>query len=155
MQHKTIELSERQKEILRFLEKKSQKRRIYATEVSFDEVSKTFNMTRQGMTKHFQTLKKEGFVRVGRGFIDLCEKGKCYLDAPKESVYFILEVKPSKKSEIMAVIKDLKFKRGDLEEEGTEIFIQVDPEYREDFLKYLDAFDGVVSVKMVGRAEKE
>jgi len=155
MMYKKVFLSEKQKEILRFLEKRSQRKRIYATDVSFDEISATFHMTRQGMNKHFQTLKKEGFVRVGRGFIDLCEKGKRFLDAPEEDACFIIEVKPNKKAEVVAAIKNLKFRRGELGEEGGEIFMQAEKEYTQDVIRYLQAFDGVVGIKIVGIVEKE
>jgi DNA-binding MarR family transcriptional regulator len=154
MQPKNVQLSERQKEILRFLEKRSKKKVVYAADVSFDEVSRMFNMTRQGMTKHFQTLKKEGFVRVGRGFVDLCEKGKRYTEA-RDTLFYILKVSLEKKSEIIAAIRNLKFRRGEIGEEGNELFLQIDPEYASDFLKYLEAFEGVVGIYVVNTEKKE
>jgi DNA-binding MarR family transcriptional regulator len=154
MQSQNLQLSKRQEEILKFLEKRSKKKVVYAADVSFDEVSKIFNMTRQGMTKHFQTLKKNGFVRVGRGFVDLCEKGKRYTEA-HDTLFYILEVSLEKKSEIIAAIRNLKFRKGEIGEEGNELFLQIDPEYASDFLKYLEAFEGIRRVFVVNTEKKE
>jgi len=78
-------LTPRQIELLEKFYKKAEAIEIRTVKKTQDEIAKELGISQQAFNNHLKVLKKLGFIRTGRGFIDLTEKalkllgekGKC------------------------------------------------------------------------------
>ncbi len=64
----------RQLKLLRKLYEEGKTIEVHTVEKTQDELSKELGITRQALSNHLKVLKELGYIRTGRGFIDLTEK---------------------------------------------------------------------------------
>lgn len=86
----TENLTRKQKEVLEFLEKNSEKCNTKTVTGNQKEIAKKFGVTRQAFSNHIRVLKEKGLVRTGRGFINITEKGLNAVNGNKNREIIIL-----------------------------------------------------------------
>lgn len=68
-------------------------------------------ITRQVLNVHFRGLKDEGYIRAGRGFIEITEKGMKALGNATAPTFIFAKVSPQKRAEAYKVICELPAQR--------------------------------------------
>lgn len=120
MMEEKVSLTTRQIELLRKLYKEGKTIEVHTVEKTQDELAEELGITRQALSNHLKVLKDLGYIRTGRGFIDLTEKALELLGERKGDVFVFVKIEPTKRKQVYDAIKKLKVKRvyrvtGDIE----------------------------------------
>ncbi len=71
----------------------------YTIRMKQSELAKKLEITRQALNVHLRKLRNEGYIRTGRGFIDITEKGLSVLGISLNPAFVFIKVSPLKRSE--------------------------------------------------------
>jgi len=63
------------------------------------ELAKKLEISRQALNVHLRKLRDEGYIRTGRGFIDVTEKGLSVLGISPNPAFVFIKVSPLKRRE--------------------------------------------------------
>lgn len=71
----------------------------YTIRMKQSELAKKLEITRQALNVHLRKLRDEGYIRTGRGFIDVTEKGLSVLGISPNPAFVFVKVSPLKRRE--------------------------------------------------------
>jgi len=71
----------------------------YTIRVKQNELAKHLEISRQALNVHLRKLRDEGYIRTGRGFIDVTEKGLGVLGVSPNPAFIFIKVSPFKRGE--------------------------------------------------------
>ena len=71
----------------------------YTIRMKQSELAKKLEITRQALNVHLRKLRDEGYIRTGRGFIDITEKGLSVLGISLNPAFVFIKVSPLKRRE--------------------------------------------------------
>lgn len=71
----------------------------YTIRMKQSELAKKLEITRQALNVHLRKLRNEGYIRTGRGFIDITEKGLSVLGISLNPAFVFIKVSPLKRRE--------------------------------------------------------
>lgn len=136
-------LTPRQMKLLRKLYEEGKTIEVHTVEKTQDELADELGITRQALSNHLKVLKELGYIRTGRGFIDLTEKALELLGEKKGDVFVFVKIEPTKRKHVYENIKKLKIKRiyrvtGDID-----LIIEADKGKLDEILEEIASLDGV------------
>jgi DNA-binding Lrp family transcriptional regulator len=115
----------------------------YTLRVKQDELSEQLGISRQALNVHLRKLKNAGYVRTGRGFIDVTEKGLNALGVSTTPAFILLKVSPIKRIQVYNQIKEIAVIKAFRIAGEMDAFIIVERENLDEILKKLYAIDGI------------
>ena len=115
----------------------------YTLFVKQDELSKQLGMSRQALNVHLRKLKSTGYIRTGRGFLDVTEKGLNALGVSTAPAFILIKVSPIKRIQVYEKIRGLMVLRAFRIAGEVDALIIVERENMDDILKKLYAIDGI------------
>jgi DNA-binding Lrp family transcriptional regulator len=115
----------------------------YTLRVKQDELSKQLDISRQALNVHLRKLKNAGYIRTGRGFIDVTEKGLNALGVSTTPAFILLKVSPIKRIQVYNKIKEVAVTRAFRIAGEVDALIIVERENLDETLKKLYAIDGI------------
>jgi len=115
----------------------------YTLSVKQDELSKQLGISRQALNVHLRKLKNNGYVRTGRGFIDVTEKGLNALGVSTTPAFILIKVSPIKRIQVYDKIRELAVSRAFRIAGEVDALIIVERENLDEILKKLYAIDGI------------
>ena len=138
-----VKLTEKQVKLLELLLSKSRPLRVHTIEVSQRKLSKELGISRQALNIHLRRLREAGFIRTGRGFIDVTDQALSYLGKRGGDAFIFLRVDPPKRLQAYNALKELPVDRifrvtGDID-----VIIQVSQSVLEEVLNSLNSLEGV------------
>ncbi len=136
-------LTKRSIQLLKTLYDKGQSTSTYTLRVKQDELSKQLGISRQALNVHLRKLKGSGYIRTGRGFIDVTEKGLNALGLSTTPAFILIKVAPAKRVEVYAKIRELSIARAFRIAGDVDALIMVERETMDDTLKKLYTVDGI------------
>lgn len=71
----------------------------YTIRMTQSELAKKLEITRQALNVHLRKLRNEEYIRTGRGFIDITEKGLSVLGISPNPAFVFIKVSPLKRGE--------------------------------------------------------
>jgi len=71
----------------------------YTLHVKQSELAEQLEISRQALNVHLRKLRDEGYIRTGRGFIDVTEKGLAVLGVSPNPAFVFIKVSPFKREE--------------------------------------------------------
>jgi len=71
----------------------------YTLHVKQSELAKQLEISRQALNVHLRKLRDEGYIRTGRGFIDVTEEGLGVLGVSVNPAFVFIKVSPLKREE--------------------------------------------------------
>jgi DNA-binding Lrp family transcriptional regulator len=128
---------------LRTLYEKGQSTSTYTLRVKQDELSAQLGISRQALNVHLRKLKNRGYIRTGRGFIDVTEKGLNALGASTTPAFILIKVSPVKRIQVYDKIKEIAVTRAFRIAGEVDALIIVERENLDEILKKLYAIDGI------------
>jgi DNA-binding Lrp family transcriptional regulator len=141
---KTLEpLTKRSTQLLRMIFEKGISTNTYTLRVKQDELSKQLGVSRQALNVHLRKLKSHGYIRTGRGFIDVTEKGLNALGMSTSPAFILIKVSPEKRIHVYDKIKELSVSRAFRIAGEVDALIIVERENMDETLKRLYAIDGI------------
>jgi DNA-binding Lrp family transcriptional regulator len=140
-------LSKKQRQILGTLFAKSKQDTIYNFNMTQAKFAKQLNISRQALSIHFHKLREEGFIRTGRGFIIITEKGLRELGKNPNPAFVFVKISPLKRDSSYSQIMELPVQRifrvaGDMD-----AILIVEQEKLEKILIKLTSINGIQATK--------
>jgi len=135
-------LTRRQIELLEKFYKESKAIEVHTVEKTQYEIASELKVTRQALSSYLRTLKELGFIRTGRGFVDLTEKALKLLDKKKE-VFILVKIEPTKRREVYEAIRRFKVKHVYRVTGDVDLIIKVDNGRLDEILEKISSLKGV------------
>lgn len=136
-------LTKRSVQLLKTLYKKGKSTSSYTLRVKQDELSQQLGISRQALNVHLRKLKNAGYIRTGRGFIDVTEKGLNALGVSTAPAFILLKIEPLKRIHVYEKIKELAVSRAFRIAGEVDALIIVERENLDEVLKTLYALEGI------------
>lgn len=136
-------LTKRSIQLLKTLYDKGKSTNTYTLRVKQDELSKQLGISRQALNVHLRKLKSEGYIRTGRGFIDVTEKGLRSLGISTTPAFILIKVSPTKRIQVYEKIRELSIARAFRIAGDIDALIMVERENMDETLKKLYTVDGI------------
>ncbi|WP_297436419.1 Lrp/AsnC family transcriptional regulator [Thermococcus sp.] len=136
-------LTSRQVRLLKKLYGEGKTIEVHTVEKTQDELAQELGITRQALSNHLKVLKELGYIRTGRGFIDLTDKALDLLGEKKGDVFVFVRIEPTKRKKVYDSVKNLNIKRiyrvtGDID-----LIIEADKTKLDEILEEIASLDGV------------
>ena len=136
-------LTKRSVKLLKMLYGKGRSTSTYTLRVKQDELSEQLGISRQALNVHLRKLKNAGYIRTGRGFIDVTEKGLSALGVSTTPAFILLKVSPVKRIQVYDQMKEIGVTRAFRIAGEVDALIIVERENLDAILKKLYAIDGI------------
>ena len=136
-------LTKRSVKLLKMLYERGKSASTYTLQVKQDELSKQLGISRQALNVHLRKLKNNGYVRTGRGFIDVTEKGLNALGVSTTPAFILIKVSPIKRIQVYSKIRELAVSRAFRIAGEVDALIIVERENLDEILKKLYTIDGI------------
>ena len=136
-------LTKRSVQLLRTLYEKSKSTTTYTLNVKQDELSAQLGISRQALNVHLRKLKNRGYIRTGRGFIDVTEKGLNALGISTTPAFILIKVSPIKRIQVYEKIKEIAVSQAFRIAGEVDALIIVERENLDEILKKLCDIDGI------------
>jgi len=133
--------------LLRILYTKGKATTTYSIRVKQSEFAKQLDISRQALNVHLRKLRQNGYIRTGRGFIDVTEKGLALLGVSVNPAFVFIKVSPLRRNEAYRKLMEFPIQRifrvaGDMD-----AMLFVEREKLDDALKKLAAIEGIQETK--------
>jgi DNA-binding Lrp family transcriptional regulator len=136
-------LTKRSIQLLKTLYEKGKATSTYTLRVKQDELSNQLGVSRQALNVHLRKLKTRGYIRTGRGFIDVTEKGLDALGVSTTPAFILLKVSPMKRIHVYQQLHELGVSRAFRIAGEVDALIIVERENLDVILKKLYSIDGI------------
>lgn len=141
------ELTDRQIQILKKLISDGKPVTVHTTYKSQSEISRELNVTRQALSAHLKKLREQGYVRTGRGFIDVTEKGLNVIGEDDVSAFVLIKVNPHERESAYRKIIEAGAKRLFRVTGEIDLIAEVNRSNLNNFLKKISQIEGVLSTE--------
>lgn len=136
-------LTKRSVQLLRMLYEKGNSTTTYTLHVKQDELSTQLGISRQALNVHLRKLKNRGYIRTGRGFVDVTNKGLSALGVSTTPAFILIKVSPVKRIQVYERIKEIAVTKVFRIAGEVDAIIIVERENLDKILKKLYEIDGV------------
>ena len=136
-------LTKRSVQLLKTLYKKGKSTSSYTLRVKQDELSQQLGISRQALNVHLRKLKNTGYIRTGRGFIDVTDEGLNALGVSTAPAFILLKIEPFKRIQVYEKIKELVVNRAFRIAGEVDALIIVERENLDEVLKTIYAIEGI------------
>jgi DNA-binding Lrp family transcriptional regulator len=136
-------LTKRSVQLLRMLYEKGNSTTTYTLHVKQDELSTQLGISRQALNVHLRKLKNRGYIRTGRGFVDVTDKGLSALGVSTTPAFILIKVSPVKRIQVYERIKEIAVTKVFRIAGEVDAIITVERENLDKILKKLYEIDGV------------
>ena len=136
-------LTKRSIQLLKMLYDKGKPTNSYTLKIKQDYLSKQLNISRQALNVHLRKLKNTGYIRTGRGFIDVTEKGLSALGLSTTPAFILIKITPTKRIQVYQKIKELNIARAFRIAGEHDALIMVEKENMNKMLQKLYTIDGI------------
>ncbi len=136
-------LTEKQIELLKYLFKKSKPLRVFTVTETQNRIAKDLGISRQALNAHLKKLRELGFLRTGRGFIDLTDKSLQILGKQSGEAIITLKIEPTKRLQIYSALRDLPVEKVYRVTGEIDVIVHVSQSILDDILNRINMLDGV------------
>ena len=140
-------LTRRSIQLLRMLYEKGISTSTYTLHLKQDELAKQLNISRQALNVHLRKLRDLNYIRTGRGFIDVTEKGLGTLGISSAPAFIFIKVSPLKRSYAYEKIKELTVQKAFRIAGDVDALVIVEGEKLDEVLRRLSSVDGIQDTK--------
>lgn len=136
-------LTKRSIQLLKTLYEKGKSTNTYTLRIKQDELATQLGVSRQALNIHLRKLKTHGYIRTGRGFIDVTEKGIKGLGITTTPAFILIKVSPLKRIHVYEKLRELQVSRAFRVAGEIDSVIIVEHEKLDEVLKKLYNIDGI------------
>jgi DNA-binding Lrp family transcriptional regulator len=120
---------------------------IYTLRVKQSDLATRLGISRQALNVHLRKLRDQGYIRTGRGFIDVTEKGLNLLGISANPAFILVKISPLRRSEAYEKIFKFPIQRvyriaGDMD-----AILVIEREKVDEALNMLADVDGVLDTR--------
>ncbi|MGA3191080.1 MAG: Lrp/AsnC family transcriptional regulator [Candidatus Bathyarchaeia archaeon] len=140
-------LTRRSMQLLRMLYERGEATSTYTLRLKQDELAKQLGISRQALNVHLRKLRDLRYIRTGRGFIDVTDRGLSALGISSTPAFILIKVSPLKRSYVYEKVKELAVQRAFRIAGDVDALAVVDREKLDEVLKKLSSVDGIQDTK--------
>jgi len=140
-------LTRRSMQLLRMLYETGKSTNTYTLHVKQDELARQLGISRQALNVHLRKLRDLNYIRTGRGFIDVTEKGLNILGIFSTPAFIFIKVSPLKRMQAYEKIRELTVQRAFRIAGDVDALLIVEREKLDEALKRLSSIDGIQDTK--------
>ncbi len=140
-------LSRRPLNLLKMLYEQGKSVTTYTLEMKQNELAKELEISRQALNVHLRKLRDLGYIRTGRGFIDVTEGGLKALGVSVNPAFIFVKVSPLKRGEAYKRIMEFPIQRFFRVAGDMDAVLVVEREELEETLRKLAFVDGIQDTK--------
>lgn len=140
-------LTRRSMQLLSLLYQKGEPTNAYTLRLKQDVLAKQLGISRQALNVHLRKLRDLDYIRTGRGFIDVTERGLNALGISSVPAFVLIKVSPLKRSHAYQKIKELAIQRAFRIAGDMDALAVVEREKLDEVLSELSTVDGVLDTK--------
>ena len=119
----------------------------YSLSVKQDELSAQLGISRQALNVHLRKLKSRGYIRTGRGFIDITDKGLTALGVSITPAFILIKVSPIKRIQVYEKIREIAVSQAFRIAGEVDGLLIVEREKLDEILKRLCDIDGILDTR--------
>jgi DNA-binding Lrp family transcriptional regulator len=134
-------------QLLRMLYERGKSVNMYTLCLKQDELAKQLGISRQALNIHLRKLRELRYIRTGRGFIDVTDKGLNALGSSSTPAFILIKVSPLRRSYAYRKVKELSVQRAFRIAGDVDALVMVERERLEDVLKKLSSVEGIENTK--------
>lgn len=134
-------------ELLRMLYGKGLATSTYSVRMKQNDLAKQLGISRQALNVHLRKLRNLNYIRTGRGFIDVTEKGLNALGISSNPAFVFIKVSPRQRGEVYEKIKELAIQRAFRIAGDVDALIMVERTRLDEILSKLSYIEGVKDTK--------
>lgn len=146
LRKKGVKITERQYQLIKMFESQGSLQRVCRVSTNQADLSKSLGITRQALHTHLKSLKNEGLIRTGRGFIDLTEKALEFLETKTGEAYIVIRTDPERRKEVFQNVSQLRFHKLCRTTGNADIIITLERKHLDDALDEIQKMDGIQKV---------
>jgi DNA-binding Lrp family transcriptional regulator len=140
-------LTRRSSYLLRTLYEHGKPSSTFTLHLKQDELAKQLGISRQALNVHLRRLRDMGYIRTGRGFIDVTEQGLNGLGISSTPAFILIKVSPFKRGHAYDKIRGLSVQKAFRIAGDVDVLAMVEPEKLDEVLKRLSSIDGIQDTK--------
>jgi len=140
-------LTRRSMQLLSLLYQKGEPTNAYTLRLKQDVLAKQLGISRQALNVHLRKLRDLDYIRTGRGFIDVTERGLNALGISSVPAFVLIKVSPLKRSHAYRKIKELSIQRAFRIAGDMDALAVVEREKLDEVLSELSTVDGILDTK--------
>ncbi len=140
-------LTRRSIQLLNLLYQKGEATNAYTLRSKQDVLAKQLGISRQALNVHLRKLRDLDYIRTGRGFIDVTERGLNTLGISSVPAFVLIKVSPLKRSHAYQKIKELAIQRAFRIAGDMDALAVVEREKLDEVLSELSTVDGILDTK--------
>lgn len=140
-------LTRRSMQLLSLLYQKGEPTNAYTLRLKQDVLAKQLGISRQALNVHLRKLRDLDYIRTGRGFIDVTERGLNALGISSVPAFILIKVSPLKRSHAYQKIKELAIQRAFRIAGDMDALAVVEREKLDEVLSELSTVDGILDTK--------
>ena len=133
--------------LLKLLRSKAVSEYVYRVNIKQSELAGELNISRQALSVKLKPLIERGYLRTGRGFIEITEKGLMALGQYSKPAFILVSVEPEMREEVYRQISERKIGRVNRVAGDIDLIIEVEGSKATDVLDYLSNLRGVTKTK--------
>jgi DNA-binding Lrp family transcriptional regulator len=134
-------------QLLSLLYQKGEPTNAYTLRLKQDVLAKQLGISRQALNVHLRKLRESDYIRTGRGFIDVTERGLNALGISSVPAFVLIKVSPLKRSHAYQKIKELAIQRAFRIAGDMDALAVVEREKLDEVLSELSTVDGILDTK--------
>jgi len=136
-------LTKRSIQLLKLLCEKGKLTSSYTVQIKQSDLAKELGISRQALNLHLKKLRNLDYIRTGRGFIDVTEKGLNALGFSSTPAFIFIKVSPTKRSEVYGKIKEIKVQKAFRVAGDMDAILVVESDRLNEVLRFLSEIEGV------------
>jgi DNA-binding Lrp family transcriptional regulator len=134
-------------QLLSLFYQKGEPTNAYTLRLKQDVLAKQLGISRQALNVHLRKLRDLDYIRTGRGFIDVTERGLNALGISSVPAFILIKVSPLKRSHAYQKIKELAIQRAFRIAGDMDALAVVEREKLDEVLSELSTVDGILDTK--------
>ena len=134
-------------QLLQMLYEKGLATNTYSLRMKQNDLAKQLGISRQALNVHLRKLRNLNYIRTGRGFIDVTEKGLNALGISSNPAFVFIKVAPRQRGEVYGKIKELAIQRAFRIAGDVDALIMVERTRLDEILSKLSYIEGVKDTK--------
>ena len=133
--------------ILRMMYEMGKPKTVYSIEVKQGVLADKLGISRQALSVHLRKLRDQGYIRTGRGFIDILDKGLDILGVSGNPAIITVKIEPSMRTEVYNEVVKYPILRGFRVAGDVDLILLVEQSKLGDVLQKLASLNGVQNTK--------
>lgn len=147
MEEEKVPLTKSAYKLLSLLRKKAVGEYVYRVSIKQSDLAKELKISRQALSVKLKPLVERGYVRTGRGFIEITEKGLMVLGYYSKPAYIMVSIQPETRDEIYRRISARKLGKVNRVAGDVDLIIEVEGSRATEVLDFLSNLKGVTKTK--------